>query len=295
MTFRAAMLAAARKATDLPEVDAAEVAAFLRRQASSTGGFADRAGAPDLYYTVFGVEALLAVDALDEDQRELSRSYLAGFGGGGQLDLVELACLARCWADLGGADDELAQAMLDRLEDFHCVDGGFSQTTGYDQPGVYGCFLAAGISEDLTGRIEPADEIIKVLEASRTSQGAYSADNMGLAGTVPTTAAAVVVLDRLGIEVDLRAGRWLKSRCSDGAFYAVEGAPVGDLLSTAVALHALRALGTGIEDIRESCRSFVAGLRGDDGGWRGTSLDSLADCEYTFYALLALGHLVEGS
>ena len=37
------------------------VAAFLRERLNPDGGFQDRAGASDLYYTVFGLDALIAL------------------------------------------------------------------------------------------------------------------------------------------------------------------------------------------------------------------------------------------
>jgi prenyltransferase beta subunit len=287
------MLRAASRGTEHSQLDAETLASFLRNCRCEGGGFCDRAGAPDLYYTVFGVECMLALDALGPEQAEPDRDYLRSFGAAEQLDLVELGCLARCWADLGGADEATREALIERLEDFHCVDGGYSQTPGFDQAGVYGCFLAAGVQEDLTGRITGRDEIVKFLEASRTKEGAYSADPLGLAATVPTTAAAVVVLKSLGESPGQAPATWLKQQCLDGAFHAVKGAPVGDLLSTAVALHALRALETPIDDIRPACLRFLSTLRCPQGGYKGTLLDTLGDCEYTFYALLALGHLGE--
>ena len=37
------------------------VSAFLRERVNPDGGFQDRAGASDLYYTVFGLDALIAL------------------------------------------------------------------------------------------------------------------------------------------------------------------------------------------------------------------------------------------
>lgn len=293
MTFRAEMLRAARAGAENPRLDATRVRDFLLAHRDPAGGFLDRAAAPDLYYTVFGAEGLLALSGLEDDHRRDLRTYLGSFGHAEQLDLVELGCLARCWADVGGLDESTRKGLLDRLEDFHCVDGGYSQTPGYDQAGVYGCFLAAGVQEDLVGQISADQEIVKFIEASRTSQGAYSADTLGLAGTVPTTAAAVVVLKRLGVSPDPRCGQWLLEQCAQGAFHAVKGAPVGDLLSTAVALHALNVLQVPLDEIRSDCLSFIQGLQTPEGGFCGTSLDPHPDCEYTFYALLAMGHLAE--
>jgi hypothetical protein len=63
-----------------------------------------------------------------------------------------------------------------------------------------------------------------------------------------------------------------------------------DLLSTATALHALALLGVPFEQ-RELCLDFVDTLWTRSGGFYGYWGDDGLDCEYTFYALLALGHL----
>ena len=67
-------------------------------------------------------------------------------------------------------------------------------------------------------------------------------------------------------------------------------APIPDLLSTATALHALAGLQVSFEPIRERCLDFLDSL------WTGRSFcgnwdDDELDTEYTYYALLALGHL----
>ena len=75
------------------------VAAFVRGHLNPDGGFQDRAGASDLYYTVFGLDALIA---LQEDLPvDLTAAYLNRFGpDDADLDFVHLACLARAWAAL---------------------------------------------------------------------------------------------------------------------------------------------------------------------------------------------------
>jgi hypothetical protein len=85
---------------------------------------------------------------------------------------------------------------------------------------------------------------------------------------------------------------WLLARCHpSGGFFAAPGAPLPDLLSTATALHALTALGARLEAIREPCLDFVDTLWTNTGGFYGTWADDSLDCEYTYYGLLALGHL----
>jgi len=40
------------------------------------------------------------------------------------------------------------------------------------------------------------------------------------------------------------------------------------------------------------CIDFIRSLR-NNGGFRGSRFDNTPDCEYTYYALLALGHLAD--
>ena len=63
------------------------VAGFLNSQLKDDGGFQDRAGNSDLYYTVFGLEGLIALRAAVPAS---TAAYLGGFGAGEGLDLVHL-------------------------------------------------------------------------------------------------------------------------------------------------------------------------------------------------------------
>jgi prenyltransferase beta subunit len=106
------------------------------------------------------------------------------------------------------------------------------------------------------------------------------------------TAAAVTVLRHLGETPERDTGMWLLDRChANGGFFASPSTPVPDLLSTATALHALSALHVPIAGLREPCLDFVDSLWTNRGGFFGTWADDDVDCEYTYYALLALGHL----
>ena len=61
-------------------------------------------------------------------------------------------------------------------------------------------------------------------------------------------------------------------------------------MSTATALHALASLDVSFLALRDRCLDFIDSLwtgRGFCGHWQ----DDEIDCEYLFYALLALGHL----
>ena len=69
-----------------------------------------------------------------------------------------------------------------------------------------------------------------------------------------------------------------------------------DLLSTATCLHALASLeGELPPAFREKCLDFIDTLWNAEGGFHGHWADDHLDAEYTFYGLLALGHLAVGA
>jgi prenyltransferase beta subunit len=66
--------------------------------------------------------------------------------------------------------------------------------------------------------------------------------------------------------------------------------PIPDLLSTAVALHALDALEAPWREHRDSMLDFIDTLWTAEGAFHGSWADDEPDAEYTFYGLVALGH-----
>ena len=56
-------------------------------------------------------------------------------------------------------------------------------------------------------------------------------------------------------------------------------------------MHALSSLHADIEKIKEPCLDFIDTLWTNKGAFHGNWNDDETDCEYTYYALLALGHL----
>jgi len=72
---------------------------FFRRQLSSDGAGFDRAGRPDLYYTIFALAGLQSLDA--EMPQEKVAAFLRSHREGAALDFVHLSALARCWSVVG--------------------------------------------------------------------------------------------------------------------------------------------------------------------------------------------------
>jgi len=291
MTIRQEMRAAAGRAKALLGDRGARAAGFIADQEDPAGGFRGRGRRGDLYYSVFALEALAALDA--SVPRAGTASWLGSFGAGEDLDLVHLACLARCWADLDepGAGGS-AEAILARVEAHRSADGGYGTVRSCPVGSAYACFLAVATYQDLQTPLCDPRRTAACLVALRAEDGGYSnSPNMPVGGTA-ATAAAVTALRHLDCEVDESAARWLTARRgTDGGFSAWPGAGASDLLSTAVAVHALAGLRAPLDDIRERCTRFVNSLWSAGGGFRGCAGDEVFDCEYTYYGLLALGHL----
>ena len=271
--------------------DAADLTAgFLSSRLNPDGGFQDRDGASDLYYTVFGLEALIALRR-DLPDGEVRR-FLERHADPAALDFVHTACLARCWADIGSAGEAPAAALLARVESYRTPDGGYSPTPEASHGTAYGCFLALGAYEDLGATLDDSGRLVRCLAALRAADGGYGNQPGTPVGLTPPTAAAVTVLRRLSQPAALEATEWLLARhLPAGGFCASPSTPIPDLLSTATALHALSGAHAQIEAIKEPCLDFVDSLWSNTGGFYGSWGDDAQDCEYTFYALLALGHL----
>jgi prenyltransferase beta subunit len=267
------------------------VAAFLRSCLNPDGGFRNRAGDSDLYYTVFGVEGLIALQQPVPTERVIS--YLRGFNAIEPLDLVHVACLARCWA---GASRDLSVVPVDellaRVELHRAHDGGYALTAGAEVGNAYATFLALGAYEDLQSVMPQPDRVARALAGLRAYDGGYSNLPGETHGITTVTAAAVSALKTLGFTPDPLLGMWLLDRChASGGFMATAAAPIPDLLSTATGLHALAALHVPLSGVYEPCLDFVDSLWTNRGGFYASWVDDELDCEYTYYGLLALGHL----
>lgn len=285
------MLQIARLAPKQLGESAGLVEAFLRSQMDPGGGFLDRAGTPDLYYTVFGLEGLIALGAAVPEE---TAGFLRGFGDGAGLDLVHLCCLIRCWANVCGprALPLDVEAITARLEAYRTYEGGYNTTAGADGGTAYACFMVAAAYQDLRAAMPEPEDMLRCLALLRADDGGYANQPDQPLGLTPSTAAAVTIFHFLGEPIPEELGGWLLSRChKDGGFYAVPAAPIPDLLSTATALQALASMKVPLGAIQEACLDFVDSLWTNRGAFYGNWMDDTADCEYTYYGLLALGHL----
>ena len=101
------MLQVARLAPKLLGESADLVQGFLRRQQNDDGGFKDRTGCSDLYYTVFGLEGLLALQA--ELPVARVEQYLRTFADGAGLDSSRERSVSAAANQTGGKNPYLGQ------------------------------------------------------------------------------------------------------------------------------------------------------------------------------------------
>lgn len=285
--FRLEMIRAAARAPRLLGESTGLVRCFVLSRQNADGGFQDRSGRSDLYYTAFALQTLLALRT--PWPPEPLQAYLAAFGDGAGLDFVHLCCLARCRALIGKARDH--QNLILRIESYRCADGGYHPTPGSPQGTAYAAFLALGAYQDLKTRLPAPNRLADSLKPLAQPEGGWANERLIPAAAVNATAAALGVLVSLGNPVP-EAARWLLAQAHPlGGFRASPLAPLPDLLSTATALQTLAVAGVPLDAVREPCLDFIDSLWSNVGGFHGHWHDEIADVEYTFYGLLALGLL----
>lgn len=245
-----------------------EIKAYTLSAQTPSGGFADRAGKADVYYTLFGILVAAALDMQDRFpaagrfiENELKQTHFSD---------IHLHCIAISGTllGIGRIHDEPFRSSVRKQ-----VHQQIRQEKTYH---LFLSLLTCFYIRDYPG-----------LYAIKRKLGRVSRN-----GNLPCSLlAALVVLEVSFHKPAIRLTEQLLGFYdSRGGFRATRTAPVSDLLSTAVALYALRFAGTDLRLIRASCLEFVDALY-RDGGFSATLPDHDIDIEYTFYGLLALGAL----
>jgi hypothetical protein len=293
MTIRLSTIEAASRAAAPLGESSVLVEKFIRSKLNDDGGFSDRAGRSDLYYTVFGIETLLALgadlptDAIDAYLRSIKIA---------ELDFVHLTCLGRCLADIcgdRGIDRKIQNDIIRQLQQYRSADGGISNNKNALQGTMYGCFLGVGLYQDMGVEIPGKAGLIGCVESLSRDCGSYANEPAMTKGATASTAAAITLQHFLDVPIRGESLDWLAGQMHPkGGFVALPAVPIADLLSTATALHGL-AFGavklTGKQ--KEDCLDFIDSLWSSKGGFCGSGADQALDCEYTYYGLMAIGHL----
>lgn len=297
-TFLDLATAAAKASRGLDDDSIASIRRFISKEQGTNGGFRGRDGAEDLYFSVFGSMTAVVIDARVDGFA--FRSFLDRFGDGAELDFIHLVSLARCLAFADRLEPSktpmavpAADQLRRRIETHRSDDGGYRPVNDPATAStLYATFLAFLAYGDFHSPIPDPHALISFVKTRKAADGSYVNDAGTPSGSTTTTAAAVVLLAAFGEDVSpATLERLLERAAPSGGFFAVERSPVPDLLSTATALHALRTADVALDGLKEANYDFIESLWNEDGGFSGTILDSLSDCEFTYYALLALGSL----
>jgi len=250
----------------LDDAVAFELKSFIGSSQSSSGGFKDRAGNPDLYYTLFG---WFTADALGmKKECDLVWPYVSTEINRKEPQGVYLHCLA------------ILSALSGRTGEFKKLHGArLRMSPGMNEQKLYGAFLSVlsyWYLRDFRG-------IFRLRRKMKTLS--FNEDL-----PCPLAAASLVLAGSFREPVDGHIKQVMAFYDGKGGFRATGSTPIPDLLSTAVALYALNFCGYDLREIKPDSLSFIDSLF-IDGGFSGHPLDPDPDIEYTFYGLLALGAL----
>jgi hypothetical protein len=243
---------------------------YVKSTQTQSGGFMNKAGKADIYYTLFGhflAEALELKEMIPSIgsfvETRIRQNNLTG---------VHLYCAAILSAR-SGCDKLLLNSLRDRVRQ--------SITDQLNKAPAYGTFLNLLTCYYL--------QDYKNLYLLRKQLGAF---NSHTSLPCPVVAALLVLQRSFNKPVEELKNAVFSFYRGNGGFTATQEAPMPDLLSTAVALYALRFAGADLSRIKPDCLDFADSMY-KDGGFGGNVIDRDPDIEYTFYGLLALGALAE--
>jgi hypothetical protein len=237
-----------------------EMRAFVRNRQTSQGGFADRAGKCDLYYSLFGcyIAEALGINEVIPSLKEYVKNVVMT----NSLKGIHLKCAIILHVKLFGSEN--IPSVLHKNE---------TQLTPYSD---FLNLLSYYYSENYP--------------ALYRTQKKFKTSETGVEMPCSVTAAHLILQDCIRKpvkELEIRLNEFYRN---NGSYAAVKRAPAGDLLSTGVALYALRFVNAEIKIIKPDCLAYIDSLY-SEGGFCATVFDPDPDVEYTFYGLLALGAL----
>lgn len=296
MNIRQSLIEAAAKSVSLLGSRTADVIRLLKGYQNADGGFRGKGTDSDLYYTGFALLSLIALRARFDISSVVP--FLNSFKTAQGLDLAHLAALIRQRVLVMPEpfDEDLRDSFRQQVDTFVCADGGYHHLAAGKTGSAYGCFLAVGACQDLSVElsVEKKEAVLTCIRRLKSPAGGFFNEPLIPAVSVPATAAAMMVQRVLtGAVQDAEAAPWLLKCLQDGGFRVMPIAPVADLLSTAVALHALTVAGYDLSVIRSKCLAYVDLLWNNKKGFCANAFDAISDPEYMFYGLLSLGHLSE--
>ncbi|MDA3893633.1 MAG: hypothetical protein PF517_18360 [Salinivirgaceae bacterium] len=294
------------------------ITSFTLSKLHADGGFMDRSGNADPYYSVFGY-TLCYVFGIDISYKK-NLSFLKNWQTQNNVDFVHAISMLRCYylleiifysqkfkkaADLlnksafiqNFAGYQFARKirkqhkeLLLLLTKYEAKDGGFNHLEqGAEYCSIYANFLAYSLFEDFQFGKLWRRQIANSCQNLQLENGSFVNHPKSKQGIGSTSAAGLILQNKYLISVK-KSADWLKTLISqNGGFLAGEEVPVSDVLSTATSLLALNIVNESSTIINANAIEF-ANLHWDSsGGFFGSIADQIPDVEYTFYGLLTIG------
>ncbi len=247
-----------------------QIVGFLESQQHKNGGFTDRGGNPDLYYSLFGFWLCLAAN--NTNQLEKFKLYVNSQKGNKSLGAVEQMALVLINAEL--LKPPKSQSLLSLLKTVFMKGKKIGLS--------YQFFLLT----------------LAVDAQNKHKTGYYFFARIGLFfykphGNLPCslTAALTFAKQKVGLKFIKEQKKLISYYKNERGFRAFDSILNSDILSTAVALFVLRETGYDLRLIVPDCLEFVQ-QNYNSGAFLSGDGDKTQDLEYTFYGLLALGTLV---
>jgi hypothetical protein len=246
-----------------------QISVFVESRLDRNGGFTDRSGNPDFYYSLFGfwLSTALNLGHLTEKHKIFIKASLINKPQGiaDQLALIMIS------ANLFPDDKSLS--VLKVIKEMYRKRRNINQS--------YSFFLLM-LRSDAKGKYKGIFNFFAYIWLL-----VYKPS-----GNIPCSVMAsnLLIKKRLGsrlMKVQKRLLSYLKDGSGFKAFTNIENA---DMLSTAVALFALKRSGSDLRIIKPDCLCFIE-QNFDSGAFLPGNGDTVRDLEYTFYGLLALGSL----
>jgi len=236
-----------------------EIKKYIKSQQTIEGGFADRGGKCDLYYSLFGW--YIAEAFRIEEIKPSLKEYLKNVITNQKLSGIHQKCAVILFVKLFG-NRNLPPALL-------------KPEKTAPQYSDFLNMLAYYYSEDYRS-------LFFLKNKFKSSASGYE---------IPcSVAAANLIVDNLSGNNVQKSDLQLKDYYRNGSFAAFRKTPHGDILSTGVALFAQRFVNSELSIIKPECLTYIDSLY-SEGGFCATYSDPGSDVEYTFYGLLGLGSL----
>lgn len=246
-----------------------EIVGFIKSQQKPNGGFVDRSGNPDPYYSLFGHWLCLATDMREQDN--LLKHYINKFEGTKTRNIINQLAVFLISLDL------LPEKK--KTSFFTILKKHFKNRQTIDS--AYHFFLLTLVFDASNKHKRLYFFIAKIWLLFYTP-----------VNNIPCSLLSALIFTRrkLGLKYENLRNKLITYNHEQGGFKAFKSLKSSDMLSTGIALFVLEKTAYDLRMIKPGCLNFVE-QHYYSGSFLSGDGDITKDLEYTFYGLLAIGSL----